>query len=196
MANYEQIIKFEARRKLTKAISTHILYQIQSKLAQLTMKLIERRTDSGYDINSRRFKALTPAYKKLKQRVISGQSKRLLKNKSISLNKSIARLIGRKVPGKAARAISDYMHLTGELFEDIGFNIKKPQWTASKITLPIVITVNERSSKKAEGLVKMGRNMFGLARSGRFVDFERNLLARTMTELFQNKITNAKVIIK
>ncbi len=196
MANYEQIIKYEARVKLTKAISTHVLYQIQSKLAQLTMKLIERRTDSGYDINSRKFKVLTPAYKKLKQRVIMNQSKRLLKNKSISLNKSIARLMGRKVPGKAARNISDYMHLTGELFEDIGFNIKKPQWSKSKITLPIVITVDERSSKKAEGLVKMGRNMFGLARSGRFVDFERNLLARTMTELFQNKITNAKVIIK
>lgn len=192
--NVKQNITITARSMMAKALDTHSLYTIGIKLGQLIIDLIKMRTDAGYDIYGRRFKPLTPNYRKIKERVIRGQATRRLKSGRTKTNRTIERLIRQKRPGMAARAVNDYMHLTGQLWSDLRFDLKKPVVNLfGKIKIPIQFYVAQKSLKKAIGLKEMGRDMFGLAKAGAFKDKEQELIKDAMIELFKNRISNLNI---
>lgn len=194
MANVGQNITIQARSLMKKAIDTHILYQIGIRLGQLIVNLIKMRTDAGYDIYGRKFKPYSAMYKKLKQRVIQNQPYIRTKSGKIRKSRYIERLIKQKKPGMAARAVNDYMHLTGQLWSDLSFDLKKPTMSLfGRIKIPIQFYVAQKSVKKAMDLKRMGRDMFGLAKAGAFKDKEEYIIRRTLVELMKNQISNVNI---
>jgi len=183
-------ISVNFKKQFFDVFDTGQLFDLSVELAQVIHNIIERRTDAGFDIKGQKFKRLSKDYKEVKRRVIKGQTA-----KNGRKNKSIQRLVSKKIAGKAARSVNDYMHLTGELFEDIRFRIKQPKVKLTSITLPIQFYVAPRSAEKAHGLkYKMHRDMFFLSKSGRFKKIEHDIISDFIKDSIDARI--GKVAVK
>jgi len=98
---------------------------------------------NGLDVDGKPFTSYKPKYAAFKRKYIGGNIKR---------RKS-------KAPTKykyAAKAVNDYIRLSGELFEDFAYNIKSvTKIVGGKLTTRFNIYILPRSAAKAHGLMKI-----------------------------------------
>lgn len=113
------------------------------------VELIKVRTNNGIDIDGKPFDKYTPKYAKYKAKYVSGKVK-----KKAGSSKW------------AARSVNDFMRLSGDLFDDIDYNVTKfSQPRVGTFSMKFQIYIKPRSRPKAEGLMKK-RKFFGIALSG------------------------------
>ena len=110
---------------------------------------IYRTMDLRRDRDGKKFRRLSPQYKKFKRRFKQGKSKSRLKNKIVS--------------SQFRKGFGANLNLTGELAQDMIVEVKQaraPLFSKSG-SIKIELSVNDRSGGKARGLIKGGRNFFG-----------------------------------
>lgn len=119
------------------------------------VELIKVRTNNGIDINGKAFeryakdKKGVSRYEQYKHKYINGK----VKKKAGSSR-------------WAARAVYDFMRLSGDLFDDIAYKTESPtKFVGSKLNINFSVYIKQRSAPKAHGLMKK-RKFFGIATSG------------------------------
>jgi hypothetical protein len=204
LAKIQQTLVVEAKKKLFEKLSPAFLNNVTNQIGQIAIRIIERRTASGIDVNGKKFRPLSPKYIALKKRVIAGDNKAKGKYKSgkkqgkARVNITIARLIKQKIPGKAARAIPDYMQLTGRLMDSLSFHLLPPKIIFNRVVLSVRFFLRNDGGKpsndlKAEGLQQMGRDMFFMSKSGVYKIKERQIISEFVSDAFKNRLSGIRV---
>jgi len=120
-------------------------------MAKKTISIIQLRTAKGLDINGKPFAKHVPVWEKRKRALLTGKTATGRKTRKIA-----GGLFWR------ATKYPDYLRLTGQLFDDMAYEVKpSTKFVSRDLSLKWRIYIKDRSAGKAEGVGKK-RPFFGI----------------------------------
>lgn len=126
--------------------------------AQLIL-LTQKRIGRGLDNRNRRFKKYTRKYRTFKSKFIRGKA---------GSSRTVRRLRKQADEPFQAHRVYDYMRLTGNLFEDMQYELidysRKGLLSTRQMGFKIKLYIARRSLPKARGLFENGYKFFGFPR--------------------------------
>jgi len=172
MGTVADTISFSIRKKLLERFPKARLTSAADRVREEIVKLMLIRITNGMDIYGKPFANYKPAYRKIKQRFISGDFRK---------NKSLRKLNSNKTAYKATK-VGDFMRLSGQLLDDIRsavVSVSGGGFLSGSIKIKIRIYVGAANAPKGEGLMKR-RKWFGMSKSGTQAVLEQKRIAEIL----------------
>lgn len=171
---FTDIVFKEFRKGMTSAKAKK---QIKLMAEDLNQFQIDRIL-MGRDIDNRIFRKLTRAYTKIKKRFIKGQ---------VGKNKSLRRLLGKRVNKYRAKNTPNYIRLTGQLINALRVRVKAFRVTGSGkgISYTIEFFILKSQRKKAGWVIRAGRKFFGLGRVPSLKKKQKKIINFRLNKIFK-----------